>query len=971
MTYEALSELIKKRQLYEANCENQIPIANKTDLNYADANNKTLLDFATSLGDKKRVKDLLDGGAIANKSIMLLALNKGLCDIADLYYDSGVACVDISLSEITNQSSKKWFRKKIEYHLSTEPASLLNKSVFWEGAKRNKQSQLFISEVEAISGKTGFSKLFREIEIGKLKISDKEILAISNIEAYKYIPAVITAGDWELLKILEEKRKLSERLLNKPKDNFLFIAAESKEDKFFSKMSKIDEYREQRNSQEQTPLMNLAQTGDEEGVKALLDEGADILALDCNGRNVLHHAVASNTEEIVDLILKSDSRAVELLSQRSVFGDTPAIYAAEFGFVEMAKKLDSQFSLEEAEPNRIINQGMVIQKMRYYLRSQYRDESLFSDDGNCNGFAFLYEYYCELGLEKQYFSTMAALASWNGEDGVITPAIREGIVGLSSQKENLTWHELFEQWINDTVWFQHSNLDSLYSDRVSRQNDRRWQMSVAGDKLKPISISHAERVSVSLEELIEDLSWIKKNCSPGTRFIMGGGRHAVAFHVNDDDSISYYDSNNKKPMANSFFDIKKLAFNIYQNKYQKLGMCESDGKISYNIHGFYFFNSELKSSIIQKNIFEIDSLLTDKAIKEFIDGNLSQSTPLHLAVRFGARENVKKLLECCPIDIASEDKYGFTALDYALSGDDIELTKILLNAHPKNISMNIMSKRGIAYVLSTKREYLFEVLLDYPDIISHEELYKKAVSFRCDALANLMIERNLIDLTNNKKLSEFCTDALTSGCYSVIGSIIKMLKTSSYQAGEPLRKIVAELQKYVENQLFWDGEAALAITNLMESCPKQYREDAACQTCLLAMLKDAVKHDSVTVTKIILRIIPENEIQDFLKTASKGKTPFLHAVLNNNFEMMELLRLNGADIDALSSRGNTALHYAIVTKNKPLVSWLINVNARTNIPDASGSTVDDLLSSSSVDAEIKSLFSDIKPSNENPPSAKF
>ena len=81
--------------------------------------------------------------------------------------------------------------------------------------------------------------------------------------------------------------------------------------------------------------------------------------------------------------------------------------------------------------------------------------------------------------------------------------------------------------------------------------------------------------------------------------------------------------------------------------------------------------------------------------------------------------------------------------------------------------------------------------------------------------------------------------------------------------------------------------------------------------------------------------------------ANDGMTPFLQATLGVSsgkvpIELCELLRKNGADVNAALTRNNasgwTALHYAVVNNNANLVKFLIKHGANVNKFNAEGSS---------------------------------
>ncbi len=75
---------------------------------------------------------------------------------------------------------------------------------------------------------------------------------------------------------------------------------------------------------------------------------------------------------------------------------------------------------------------------------------------------------------------------------------------------------------------------------------------------------------------------------------------------------------------------------------------------------------------------------------------------------------------------------------------------------------------------------------------------------------------------------------------------------------------------------------------------------------------------------------------------SNGLTPFLNAVISGQLESADLLKLRGANVNAVSNsdldKGATALHLACKYGHIHMVSWLLQIGLSTDTRDASGLT---------------------------------
>jgi len=69
-----------------------------------------------------------------------------------------------------------------------------------------------------------------------------------------------------------------------------------------------------------------------------------------------------------------------------------------------------------------------------------------------------------------------------------------------------------------------------------------------------------------------------------------------------------------------------------------------------------------------------------------------------------------------------------------------------------------------------------------------------------------------------------------------------------------------------------------------------------------------------------------------------GRTPLIHAAIDNRLAVADLLLQSGADTDAQDRLGNSALHYAAQEHHLELTSLLINYGATVDLEDGHGNT---------------------------------
>jgi ankyrin repeat protein len=81
----------------------------------------------------------------------------------------------------------------------------------------------------------------------------------------------------------------------------------------------------------------------------------------------------------------------------------------------------------------------------------------------------------------------------------------------------------------------------------------------------------------------------------------------------------------------------------------------------------------------------------------------------------------------------------------------------------------------------------------------------------------------------------------------------------------------------------------------------------------------AAKSDHINLVEKFLNLGADPD----LRATSSYKTPLIAAVANDNYEVTELLIARGADINATTLSGNSALHFAVTDNNLAMVNLLI------------------------------------------------
>lgn len=99
------------------------------------------------------------------------------------------------------------------------------------------------------------------------------------------------------------------------------------------------------------------------------------------------------------------------------------------------------------------------------------------------------------------------------------------------------------------------------------------------------------------------------------------------------------------------------------------------------------------------------------------------------------------------------------------------------------------------------------------------------------------------------------------------------------------------------------------------------------------------------ITKAILSGLDVNMIkklilegEDIEETDKDRRTPLIHAVIDNRFDLAEILLESGANVNAQDSNGYSPLHYAAQNYYIELAELLIGKNAQIDPQDNYGNT---------------------------------
>lgn len=792
--YKELAKIIEKRPLFESDkSENSLFKRYKTTIDYPDVDGNTLLHYACMLGDLEKVKELIAQGADLNKesaidySPLRYALYYGHLEVAKWLFEQGATCYNIPLSNCSGDC-KEWFSEKIRKTLYD---STFKDQFFQNSIKKNKNE--INKSIRAIeSGSDMF--VYEHVKSRDISKINKMLMTAFECKIYFFVNLLLTEYG---ASINAEKPYTTAPIHVLAQDRSVDWF-----DYLFSKGVDIDA----QNQYKETALYLSIVHENKNAVKKLLGKNANISLETINGETVFHAAAKMGDSDIFALLLQRPD-ATKLLSKKNIFGETAldlAVKNKDMGIIRLINgpwkdEYDKQL-ISDQEESIDIDQGSILKKLRYFLKSQYCDDSLVDQLGACNGFSFLEEHYHAMGMEDYYFDTLRLFSNWDGsEEALKQPFVSEA--QMLYGYHNLG--ELMEQWINDIVWFQ-QELKGTFSELEQDQRFEQNEMVEANPLLAPV-ILITDCYSINDLEQVKELAHYFKRLPEGCRFefkTTGADEgHATAGHVGPDSTLIYYDPNIKQ---------KTIPSSSSEEFAQRLIDHACIG-IGYGINVkwcLFCFKKDVDQLKELPVLLEEEIPKTKEESVQFQKKSPNGFTPLHLAVMFKNTALVKRLIMEGHCDVNAKDKYGRTVLDLALSNNYLEGMDVLFSSSLQlfyhdsafdKISKLTDTSESVQYMINSPHPFDLTFMLE------------KAIKNKELPLIEQLFEKKKIKI--NEEVKEKTIDyfkGLFVGCkvdslreYEVLAEIVKEL-------GDPDLKIIFEQVQQVDAK-------ALVVTKTTET----------------------------------------------------------------------------------------------------------------------------------------------------------
>ncbi|KAJ8665291.1 hypothetical protein QAD02_006953 [Eretmocerus hayati] len=293
-------------------------------------------------------------------------------------------------------------------------------------------------------------------------------------------------------------------------------------------------------------------------------------------------------------------------------------------------------------------------------------------------------------------------------------------------------------------------------------------------------------------------------------------------------------------------------------------------------------------------------------------------TPLHFAADYECIETVKLLLQY-GADMSIKNGKNLTALHTAIQGNNKEIIDVILSAHVTNSKeSNPVDDRGFSHFHAA-------CMRDDPSIV--EIFLKNGVD------VNTRINLDSPDWANYTPLHF----AVENKCLATVKLLLRYqadINAKDVKMGfTPLHLATVHFREEIVRELLCHGAD---INN----------KSRTGTTPLHIAASNATEKESASLVKILISFHADVNCTELLKFS----TPLHLATLHKNYEIIELLLKNGANVNAKERDGKTPLHtmalrdprkeldMELVESYRKIITALVDAGCDINLQDAYGRT---------------------------------
>ncbi len=402
-----------------------------------------------------------------------------------------------------------------------------------------------------------------------------------------------------------------------------------------------------------------------------------------HGENVLHLAAEHQEATMVNRLLRLKFGEPYFLT-RDVFGRT-AISVA---------------SLTETEKLQSIEQTLLSNNLTTFLNLIGRDgRRIIHNQGNCNGWEFLYSIYDSNGKEEEFFRILHLIASWDKK----LPSLYNDQLLPKDFKDQYGYRhlaDLFEQIANDLCIFQYYAPAAQDLGLGYRWFRRLKQYALVGNGERKLhhlfSFSNMQMNEEQLAHMLRFLArWQGASIDVIADLNHDGRAHAMSINVTPDGLLKYYDGNARYPIA-PFADFQALAHYMMETVYHNPASRLEGGVVNIGFNVFKFYQQA-------------------EVIPEIEVPHLEGFTPLAMALKCKQLPRVQALLAAHDVrNIAAEIDFNDLA---QLCTEDVSFIAHLFANGFLHVNDRDKNGRGLLHcAIAQDNPLLTFMLLQQPDV---------------------------------------------------------------------------------------------------------------------------------------------------------------------------------------------------------------------------------------------------------------
>ena len=967
--YSQLKELIEKRQKYEK-LHPYPPFSQKpTTLNFKDINGNTLLHYAAAMGDIDKVKFCLENGQnidstnSSGTSAIILAVENGHLDVAEFLFQRGINCTSLTLNHTkSNPKLYAWLHDKISQDLKK---ACPNPNKVSSDPLPSSSYQFISPSISNIN----VNAFERAVEIGDLHFLEtgfdtlQQHLQSNNVYNFQDVMEgllIIAAGNGHL-KIVEflSNHQIKLSRTKKFTDTALIEAIKENKQEVIAFLLSHDIDINQETRLRDTALTQCIIKNDQDTLEKLIALKANLKHVNIHGNTFLHQAVINNSKLI--LFLLTLPACQEMILAKNIYGQTLLDLAIQHKNDEIIQLLNPRSDLQLIKQHPQygkkpvnISQSAVMDKMLYWLNFNYRDTNFFAFDGHCNGFSYLKNYYAEKGMEDYYFDTMERMSSWDGTNESLVKKFAEE--PQAAYYDNLD--DLFEQWINDVVWFQFATIDFYEKGSHRPAENREAQYALIKENSNDFNFimlydepfftkdEHGNNIYFRrTEPQLQELYYYLSRLPPAIKLEFRGSFHATSGYTNDKKEFVFYDSNipwrltggfsNSNEMLSTIFNFQFIAARNYRDTFELncRTFCYAKNLEHMKLDEFWVFaEHELPKSKEEALAFQTQSL--------------NKFTHLHIAVITRSLACVRWLLKDGHCDVNAKDSLGRNALKIALDSKFIPAIHLLLESQqiPQPIVETYLVK---AY--KKNRQDVVRTVIDSPFLDNLNRLLKVAIINQDNALVAKLLEHKKASLNKQGQTDLLLLKAIKTKDTELLKILID--NGINVQLTDAKGKTIFDYLK--SGTLLYTCKSS--VMAFLSACPFKLSEPEDRKIVLNLLTLTAQEYDN-DLFKLVLERCDKALIQESLV----NNNHLLHYFLfEKRFDRIEPLLRQGTYVDTPLANGNTPLMGIIKNPDLPqkydLIPLFIKYKADLTLKNRDSKTVLDLVAESN-DPKIKEIF---------------